>query len=303
MGVPVSRLKLTITSLKQITDNEENNKMSNDIYINQLLVDDPEFQVKPTWAKAIWFHLWCKCDYAGFADINWRVILSSCNVDEQKTEEEIWEALRGLVVKVEGTTLGYLENYVATARAQKGTITTAPVHLKIYKDMKARKERFKVENPLYYVRRYNPFLKFKGLANNQKNEEDNDDLKVTPKHLFEALGIDKCGLDSWNNSNQKSPASVTVHEDNKSLKVNSYTDQNDEIEDIFEPVKEEKLYPDKHPDQSKPIHPSYCQVVHDGYLSEGQYMTTDGEYRYPVNSSSKTESKEVTNDVEITANF
>ena len=41
-----------------------------------------------------------------------------CNVEEPKTDEEIWEALEGLVVPVEGTPLAYVENYIQTARAQ-----------------------------------------------------------------------------------------------------------------------------------------------------------------------------------------
>ena len=270
--------------------------------MNPQIVDDPEFQCKPAWAKAIWNYLWLKCDYAGFAVANWRVIQVICNVEEPKTDEEIWEALEGLVVKVEGTPLAYVENFIQTARAQGNRVSSsAAVHLKIYKDMKAMKQRFKVKDPMSYARRYNPDLKFDPLSASQESaSKDGETGKETPRHLFDVLGIPDEGYVAWNKREEEASKSVSVSDDNKPLESSSYTQQDDGVEDIFKPVQQdEERCPDKHPDQSKPINRNYCQEAHQGYLDDGQYMTTEGFYRYPINNKPVEDDKEE----EVIANF
>ena len=276
--------------------------MSNYIPMNPQLVDDPEFQEKPTWAKAIWHYLWCKCDFAGFAEANWRVIQVICNVEEPKTDEEIWEALEGLVVPVKGTALAYVKNYIQTARAQgEGVSNDAGAHIKIYKDMKMRKQRFKVKDPMSYAREHNPDLAFHKLSESNKSKaKEGETDKETPKHLFDVLGIPYEGYVAWNEREKEAPKSVSVSDDNKPVEVNSYTQQDDEVEDIFPPVEQdEERCPDKHPDQSKPINRNYCQEAHQGYLDDGQYMTTEGFYRYPINNKPVEDDKEE----EVIANF
>lgn len=270
--------------------------------MNPQIVDDPEFQYKPAWAKAIWHYLWCKCDFAGFAEANWKVIQVICNVEEPKTDEEIWEALEGLVVPVEGTPLAYVKNYIQTARAQGGVVSSsAGVHLKIYKDMKMRKQRFKVKNPMFYARQFNPDLEFAPLSEAQKAKaKDGDTDKETPKHLFDVLGIPYEGYASLNKREEEASKSISVSDNNKPVESSSYTQQDDEVEDIFEPVQQDdERCPDKHPDQSKPLNHNYCQEAHQGYLDDGLYMTTEGFYRYPINNKHVVEDKEE----EVIANF
>lgn len=262
--------------------------------MNPQIVDDPEFQCKPAWAKAIWHYLWCKSDFAGFAEANWRVIQVICNVEEPKTDEEIWEALEGLVVPVEGTPLAYVKNYIQTARAQGCVVSSsAGVHLKIYKDMKMRKQRFKVKDPMFYARQFNPDLEFAPLSEAQKAKaKDGDTDKETPKHLFDVLGIPDEGYVAWNEREKEASKSVSVSDDNKPVASSSYTQQDDGVEDIFEPVQQVQQATDNKPlsseeldplglaapDQSKPINPSVDQDIHDCYIAEGQVMLKDGGY-------------------------
>jgi hypothetical protein len=268
--------------------------MSNYIPMNPQIVDDAEFQNKPTWAKAIWLHLWCKCDFAGFADANWRVVQVISNVEEPKTDEEIWEALDGLVVAVEGKNLAYVKNYIQTARAQGGEVrSTAGVHLKIYKDMKMRKQRFKVKDPMSYARKYNPDLNFAPLPEGQKSDpKEGETGKETPRHLFDVLGIPDEGYVAWNKREEGASKSVPASQNNKSSEVTSYTQQDDGVEDFFSPVEQEQRTTDNKPlnteeldplglaapNQSKPINTSVDQEVHDGYIDEGQVMLKDGGY-------------------------
>ena len=291
--------------------------------MNPQIVDDPEFQDKPTWAKAIWLHLWCKCDFAGFADANWRVVQVISNVEEPKTDEEIWEALEGLVVPVEGTNLAYVKNYIQTARAQGGEVrSTAGVHLKIYKDMKMRKQRFKVKDPMSYARRYNPDLNFAPLPEGQKlDPNDGETGKETPRHLFDVLGIPDEGYVAWNKREEEASKSVSVSDDNKPVESSSYTQQDDGVEDIFPPVEQEaqtthnkpqsreELDPlgRAAPDQSKPINPSIDQETHDGYIAEGQVMLKDGGYAAngweSLSKRAKPQKEETDEDGDVIANF
>ena len=266
--------------------------------MNPQIVDDPEFQCKPAWAKAIWNYLWLKCDYAGFAVANWRVIQVICNVEEPKTDEEIWEALEGLVVPVKGTPLAYVENFIQTARAQGNRVSSsAAVHLKIYKDMKAMKQRFKVKDPMSYARRYNPDLKFDPLSPSQESaSKDGETGKETPRHLFDVLGIPDEGYVAWNEREKEAPKSVSVSDDNKPVEVNSYTQQDDEVEDIFEPVEQEQQIdsvsvsskrlsedqiPEGMPDQNRPLDSAITQQDHNRRLDEGYFMTIEGHYYTP----------------------
>lgn len=272
--------------------------MSNYIPMNPQIVDDPEFQEKPTWAKAIWHYLWCKCDFAGFAEANWRVIQVICNVEEPKTDEEIWEALEGLVVPVKGTALAYVKNYIQTARAQgEGVSNDAGAHIKIYKDMKMRKQRFKVKDPMSYAREHNPDLAFHKLSESNKSKaKEGETDKETPKHLFDVLGIPYEGYVAWNEREKEAPKSVSVGDDNKPVESSSYTQQDDEVEDIFPPVEQEQQIdsvsvsskrlsedqiPEGMPDQSRPLDSAITQQDHNRRLDEGYFMTIEGHYYTP----------------------
>ena len=267
----------------------------------------PEFADKPIWAKALHDYLWCTCDYAGFVDINFRVAKGYCNWTENLTEQEIWKGLEGLVIQIPDTSLGYVINFIHTARAQGGKLSSvAGVHLKVYKDMIVRKQRFGVDDPVSIVREHNPFLTLcplrdeKSDQTNYKKEGNKDVVKDSPALLFEHLGIPKEGYISYYDEQQGSTQSISVNDDNKS---SSYTEQDDGIENIFEAQPKEEdnklQYPDKHPDQSKPLRTqTYCQEAHDGFLSEGQYMTNDGWYTYPRNNK-----PEEQNEVHVSADF
>ena len=93
--------------------------------------------------------------------------------------------------------------------------------------------------------------------------------------LFAQLGIPKAGLPSFN---LEQAESVSVSDNNKPSEVTSYTQQDDGIEDIFEPVQQErKRFPDEHPDQSKPIL-AITQERHEEWIKSGHYMENKGHY-------------------------
>lgn len=279
----------------------------------------PEFADKPIWAKALHDYLWCTCDYAGFVDINFRVAKGYCNWTENLTDQEIWKGLEGLVVQIPNTSLGYVVNFIHTARAQGGKLSSvAGVHLKVYKDMIVRKQRFGVDDPVSIVREHNPFLTLCPLRDeetdktNNKKEGNKDVAKDSPALLFEHLGIPNQGYICYYDEQQGLTQSVSVNDDNKS---SSYTEQDDGVEDMFEaqpkeednkPLDREELDPLglAAPDQSKPINPSVEQYLHDCYISEGQVMLKDGGYAANGWESLRRRAEEGVNETdENSANF
>jgi len=260
----------------------------------------PEFADKPIWAKALHDYLWCTCDYAGFVDINFRVAKGYCNWTENLTEQEIWKGLEGLVIQIPDTSLGYVVNFIHTARAQGGKLSSvAGVHLKVYKDMIVRKQRFGVDDPVSIVRQHNPFLTLcplkseKSDQTNDNKEGNKDVVKDSPALLFEHLGIPKEGYISYYKEQQGLTQSVSVNDDNKS---SSYTEQDDGVDNTFEPVQQEHLtnsasvsskrltedqIPEGMPDQSRPLDSVITQEEHNKRLDEGYFMTIEGHYYTP----------------------
>lgn len=292
--------------------------MDINLNINAQIFDNPQFAEKPTWAKTLYFFLWCKSDFAGFVDLNWRVAKVHANLPEELTEEEMKKGMEGLVAYIpESPSVGYMKDFIHTARAQKGIIKTSNVHLKIYKDMIARKQRFKVSDPVQIIRENNPGLSISPLSDAQVKEPLNEDpekesKKQSPALLYRQLGIPNKGYISYYDEQQGLTQSVSVNDDNKS---SSYTEQDDGVEDIFEaqPKEEDKKPLDREeldplglaaPDQSKPINPSVEKYLHDCYISEGQVMLKDGGYAANGWESLRRRAEEGVNETdENSANF
>lgn len=273
--------------------------MDINLNINAQIFDNPQFAEKPTWSKTLYFFLWCKSDFAGFVDLNWKVAKVHANLPEELTEEEMKKGMEGLVAYIpESPSVGYMKDFIHTARAQKGIIKTSNVHLKIYKDMIARKQRFKVSDPVQIIRENNPGLSISPLSDAQVKEPLNEDpekesKKQSPALLYRQLGIPNKGYISYYDEQQGLAESISVNDDNKS---SSYTELNDGVEGIFEPVQQEQLtnsasvsskrltedqIPEGMPDQSRPLDSVITQEEHNKRLDEGYFMTIEGHYYTP----------------------
>ena len=259
--------------------------MDINLNINAQIFDNPQFAEKPTWAKTLYFFLWCKSDFAGFVDLNWKVAKVHANLPEELTEEEMKRGMEGLIAYIpESPSVGYMKDFIHTARAQKGIIKTSNVHLKIYKDMIARKQRFKVSDPVQIIRENNPGLSISPLTDAQVKEPQVEDpekesKKQSPALLYRQLGIPNKGYISYYDEQQGLTQSVSVDDDNKS---SSYTEQDDGVEDIFEGQPKEEYnnpeYPDMKEDQKTPPMSSLTQQKHEEWLSRGHYVTKDNTY-------------------------
>lgn len=140
--------------------------------------------------------------------------------------------------------------------------------------MLARKLRFNVADPVSIIRENNPSLILEGLSTETDNKQAKED---SAPMLFVQLGIPKAGLPSFN---LEQAESISVDENNKPSEVTSYTQQDDGVEDIFEPVQQErKRFPDEHPDQSKPILDKLSQEMHEDWLNSNHYMDINGYYK------------------------
>ena len=128
------------------------------IWHNKEIWDDPKFRRTPAWAKALYFHVYDKCDAAGFWDFDMELAQAYLNLDESKTLEEVEHALNGFLWRPKDE-LFLVPNFVN--QTQKGSTInpSQPPHVKVLEAMVERKRDGLVDVG-DLIKQANPSLEF-----------------------------------------------------------------------------------------------------------------------------------------------
>ncbi len=128
------------------------------IWHNKEIWDDPKFRKTPAWAKALYFHVYDKCDEAGFWDFDMTFAQAYLNFDEPKTVEEVEHALSGFLWRPKDD-LFLVPNFINQTQAGTSINPSQPPHVKVLEAMVERKRGGLVDVG-DVIKEANPSLKF-----------------------------------------------------------------------------------------------------------------------------------------------
>ena len=128
------------------------------IWHNKEIWDDPKFRRTPAWAKALYFHVYDKCDEAGFWDFDMTFAQAYLNFDEPKTVEEVEHALNGFLRRTKDE-LFLVPNFINQTQAGTSINPSQPPHVKVLEAMVERKRGGLVDVG-DLVKEANPSLEF-----------------------------------------------------------------------------------------------------------------------------------------------